>query len=265
MKIALYQMKMTDSPADNLEMCIHAIEDAGNTGADLILFPELTLLPFFPQYSGLDATSYVIPITHEFICRVREACRANHIYAVPNFYLKEQDAAYDASLLIDRQGNIVGAQKMVHIAQAMQFYEQDYYSPSDDGFQVFETDCGKIGIVVCFDRHYPESVRTEALRGADLVLIPTANIKSEPLEMFEWEIRVQAFQNCVPIAMCNRTGRENDMDFAGESLVTDADGNVILKTSSAEGLYFAEVDMQSAEITQKSRPYTILRRQVFYE
>lgn len=83
---------------------------------------------------------------------------------------------------------------MVHVAQAYQFYEQDYYTPSDDGFQVFDTSFGKIGIVVCFDRHYPESIRTEALMGADLILIPTVNTKSEPSEMFEWELRVQHFK-----------------------------------------------------------------------
>ena len=92
---------------------------------------------------------------------------------------------------------------MVHVAQAEKFYEQDYYTPSDDGFHVFETVHGTIGIVVCFDRHYPESIRTEALRGADLIVIPTVNTKVEPSEMFEWELRVQAFQNSVAIESIN--------------------------------------------------------------
>ena len=111
---------------------------------------------------------------------------------------------------------------MVHIAQAEQFYEQDYYTPSDEGFKVFDTEFGKIGIVVCFDRHYPESIRTEVLRGADLILIPTVNTKAEPSLMFEWELRVQAFQNSVILAMCNRVGPEGNMCFSGESIVVDA-------------------------------------------
>ena len=69
---------------------------------------------------------------------------------------------------------------MVHIAQAPLFYEQDYYTPSGDGFHVYDAEGMKTGIVVCFDRHYPESIRTEALLGAELILIPTANVKSEP-------------------------------------------------------------------------------------
>lgn len=97
---------------------------------------------------------------------------------------------------------------MVHVAQAEKFYEQDYYTPSDDGFKVFDTIYGKIGIVVCFDRHYTESIRTEMLMGADLIVVPTVNTKAEPSEMFEWELRVQAFQNSVAVAMCNRVGTE---------------------------------------------------------
>ena len=73
---------------------------------------------------------------------------------------------------------------------------------------MFDTIYGNIGIVVCFDRHYTESIRTEMLMGADLIVVPTVNTKAEPSEMFEWELRVQAFQNSVAVAMCNRVGTE---------------------------------------------------------
>ena len=79
---------------------------------------------------------------------------------------------------------------MEHIAQNKNFYEQDYYTPAKDEFKVFSTPFGKIGIVICFDRHLPENIRTCALKGADLVIVPTANTKAEPMELFEWEIRV---------------------------------------------------------------------------
>ena len=153
---------------------------------------------------------------------------------------------------------------MVHIAQAAQFYEQDYYTPSDDGFLVFDTAFGKLGIVVCFDRHYPESIRTEALMGADLILIPTANTESEPLEMFDWEIKVQAFHSSVAIAMCNRTGREDDMMFSGGSLVVDANGDTIAKAGSGEELLYAQVDMAASARVRAARPYTNLRRPALY-
>jgi predicted amidohydrolase len=200
----------------------------------------------------------------DIVAAFQEACRQNHIGAVPNIYLKEKGKLFDASIFIDQTGEIIGIQKMVHIAQAEKFYEQDYYEPSDAGFQVFDTEMGKIGIVVCFDRHYPESIRTESLMGADLILIPTVNTKSEPLEMFEWEIRVQAFQNSVAIAMCNRVGTEGDMAFAGESILIDPNGTVIVKADDTERLIFAEIDLQSVGKVRSGKPYTNLRRTEWY-
>ena len=168
------------------------------------------------------------------------------------------------SLLIDDAGTLLGEQKMVHIAQAACFYEQDYYTPSEEGFKVFDTPIGKIGIVVCFDRHYPESIRTEALKGAELILVPTANTKDEPSELFQWEIKIQAFQNSVNVAMCNRVGLEGSMDFSGESIVADYNGNTIALAGDGETLLFAEVDLPAASATRERKPYTSLRRPELY-
>ena len=140
------------------------------------------------------------------ITAIRDACRKFRIYASPNVYLKQGEKRYDASLMIGSGGEILGVSKMVHIAQAKFFYEQDYYTPSDDGFKVYDTPFGKIGIVICFDRHLPDGIRSCAKQGAELVIIPTANILGEPLELFAWEVRVQSFQNTVFTAMCNRVG-----------------------------------------------------------
>lgn len=154
---------------------------------------------------------------------------------------------------------------MVHVAQAEKFYEQDYYTPAEDGFHVFDTEYGKIGIVVCFDRHYPESIRTEVLKGADLIVIPTVNTKAEPSEMFEWELRVQAFQNSVITAMCNRVGSEGEMVFSGESIVVDANGQVLAKAGDEETILYVDVDPEQAKKIRNSRPYTQLRRPEWYE
>ena len=264
MRLALAQMRSSGSMDENLRKSLFAIEEAARRGADLILFPEVQLTEFFPQYRGLDVDAYAISTESDIVQAFRKACKNNRIYAVPNIYLKENGKHFDACILINKDGEIAGVQKMVHIAQAEQFYEQDYYTPSDDGFKVFDTVFGKIGIVVCFDRHYPESIRTESLTGADLILIPTANTKSEPLEMFEWEIRVQAFQNSVAIAMCNRVGAEGEMFFAGESLVVDAEGTVIIKADDTEQIVFADVDMQMSIAMRNKRPYTTLRRPELY-
>ena len=153
---------------------------------------------------------------------------------------------------------------MVHIAQAKQFYEQDYYTPSDDGFKVFDTPHGKVGIVICYDRHLPESIRTCALMGAQLIIIPTANTKTEPMELFEWEIRVQAMQNQVFVAMCNRVGMEGEMSFSGESLVVAPDGSLICKADDKEQILSCEIDLSEATRLREKVPYIATRRKEWY-
>lgn len=130
---------------------------------------------------------------------------------------------------------------------------------------MFETEFGKIGIVVCFDRHYPESIRTETLMGADIILIPTVNTKSEPSEMFEWELRVQAFHNSVAIAMCNRVGSESEMIFSGESIVVDANGNVLVKADDKEQILYVDIDLCESNKIRERKSYTNLRRVELYK
>ena len=264
MKIALCQMENKGSVQENLESCLRAVREAASQHADLILFPEVQLTEFFPQYPGQDVSGYRVGRDSEIVRAFCDAAREHQIMAVPNLYLEEYGKAYDASLLIRKDGTIAGVQKMVHVAQADKFFEQDYYTPADDGFKVFETEFGKIGLVICFDRHYPESIRTEALMGADLILIPTVNTKAEPSEMFEWELKVQAFHNSVYIAMCNRVGMEGKMDFSGESVMIDANGNTILKADDRAQILYADIDLTRSSEIRSMRPYTNLRRKEFY-
>ncbi len=149
--------------------------------------------------------------------------------------------------------------------QAENFYEKDYYTPSPEGFKAYDTPYGKVGIVICFDRHLPESIRTCTLLGAQLIIVPTANLTTEPLQMFEWEMRVQAMQNNVFIAMCNRVGREDKLTFAGESLVIDPDGNVIVKADMREQIVRVEIDLKDSIKSRQNRPYIKTRRPGFYK
>ena len=263
-KIALFQMKNEGSITGNLQKSLAAIKTAAENGTDLILFPEVQLTEFFPQYPSRDTSAYAMSIDSDIVRQFSDACRQNNIMAVPNIYLEESGKRYDASLLIGRDGAVIGVPKMVHIANAPQFYEQDYYTPSDDGFKVFDTDIGKVGIIVCFDRHYPESIRTESLMGAELILIPTVNTVTEPLEMFGWELRVDAFRNSVSIAMCNRVGSEGDMLFAGQSAVVSADGDITAKADDSERIIYADIDLHRSSELRKKKPYTDLRRTEFY-
>lgn len=263
-KIALAQMKIGENVNENFEKTLQLIEVAAKNGAQLICFPELQLSPFFPQYEGVDVSNYVLSIEDEKVKKIQEKCKEFNIIAVPNIYLKENNKYYDTSLLINADGKIMGGSKMVHIMRCHQFYEQDYYSPSDTGFRVYDTPLGRIGIIVCFDRHIAESFRLCALQGADLIIIPTANVKDEPLEKFEWELRIPAMQNNIFVAMCNRVGKEGEMDFAGESIVVDPNGDVVVKADDKEQILYAEIDITMVQKYREQRPYIGLRRPQVY-
>ena len=255
---------MTPEVPANTEKAISLIHKAAHKAVDLIVFPELCVTPFFPQYPGRDFGHFATTIDGEIMRTMQDTCRRLSIAAIPNLFLKEGGRLFDASLLIDRGGHIQGISKMVHIGQMPRFFEQDYYTPSDTGFRVYDTIFGAIGIVICFDRHFPESIRTCALRGASLVVVPTANVMDEPRDVFECEVRASAFQNCVFAVMCNRVGEEGGVVFCGESIVVDPNGKITAKAGTSEELLIAEIDLSEAELARKQRPYLSLRRAEMY-
>lgn len=263
-KIALGQMQLTKDINENLEKTLQMMKTAAQEQVELICFPELQLSPFFPQYEKLDVANYLLQIDDPMIGKISDMCKSINIVAVPNIYLNEGGSHYDASLIIDGNGKILGTSKMVHIAHGRCFYEQDYYHPSDTGFRVYDTAVGKIGVIVCFDRHLPESFRLCALQGAELVIIPTANTKEEPSDKFEWELRIAAMQNNLFIAMCNRVGQEDQMRFSGESIVVDPNGDVIVKANATEQIVYADLDLSMIQKCRQQRPYLQLRRPEVY-
>jgi predicted amidohydrolase len=264
MKLALVQPVLVEDMQTNLRHALTSMEEAASQGADIVCFPEIQLSPFFPQYEGQDAKKYALTLESDIVKRFQRKCAELNIYAFPNIYLQQNGKYFDATLVISPSGELLGTSKMVHIAQVPCFYEQDYYEPSDTGFQVFPTPFGNIGVVVCFDRHYPESIRTCVLKDADLIIIPTANTKAEPSELFEWELRVPAMQNGVFIAMCNRAGLEGGMDFSGESIVVNANGDVVAKANDEVQILYADIDLGETIKARESRPYLPLRRPDVY-
>jgi predicted amidohydrolase len=263
MRIALVQMSMEESMRSNLEKTVAAMTEAAGNGAVVVCFPQIQFSPFFPQFPGGEASRYAVEIDHPMVQAMQQVCKELGVVAVPNLYLEQGGRRYDASPVVDSNGAILGVSKMVHVLQAPFFYEQDYYTPSDSGFQVYDTSAGRIGVVICFDRHYPESIRACALKGAELIVIPTANTKGEPLEFFEWELRVASRQSGVFIAMCNRVGVEGEMHFCGESIVVDPSGSVVAKADDSEQILYAEIDLDLIEKSRAERPYLKLRRPEF--
>ncbi|MDB6000294.1 MAG: carbon-nitrogen hydrolase family protein [Rhizobacter sp.] len=266
LKIALAQLEVKpQSLANNVDVACAWIDKAADAGAELVLFPEIHLSSFFPQYSGRRDLAIPMSLSSREMSQLRDHCKKREIAGVPNVYLEEGNGFYDASVVIDSQGDVLDVGKMVHIADQPLFYEQDYYTPSNTGFRVVTVAGVRVGIVVCFDRHYAESFRACAKQGAELILIPTVNTKTEPLDIFEAELRAAAYQNNVFIAMANRVGQEDAMHFAGESIVVDPEGGVMHKADDQERLVTVTLDLSMVAQARQRRPYLSLLKPYRYE
>ena len=155
---------------------------------------------------------------------------------------------------------------MIHITDYACFHEQGYYTPGDTGAPVYDTRTGRIGVAICYDRHYPEYMRALAVGGADLVVVPQAGAVSEwPEGLYEAEMRVAAFQNGYYVALCNRVGEEDCLTFAGESFVCAPDGQVIARAAAMEdAILYADVDLAATTTSHARRLFLRDRRPDLY-
>ncbi len=267
------QISISNNIADNLQKTIDYIKEAGKK-ADFVFFPELQLTPFYPLYHiehwGVERKDLALTFQSKEVEAIRQAAQDAKIWVSPNMYMDDSFTNplsgithpyyRDMNLVINPEGELVETASMVHVLGVEDFWETDYYDPSDDGFKVIETPQGKVGIVICYDRHLPESIRTCALKGAELIIIPTVNMKNEPMEMFMQELRVQAYQNNVFIAMCNRVGKQDKAEFAGESLVINPEGEVLVKANDQEQLIVCDIALSEVHQVRAKRPYIHTRR-----
>jgi N-carbamoylputrescine amidase len=248
MRVALVQHQPGPSQADNVRRGLEAVREAAGRGAKLVAFPELAFTPFFPSCRcgvrlPLDLAEAVPGPTSDAYARLAADLG---VVIVLNLYEREGDRAFDSSPVIDADGTLLGTTRMLHIAQMPHFYEQDYYTPGDHGMPVYATAAGRIGVAICYDRHYPEVMRSLGLQRAEVVVVPQAGTVGEwPDGLYEAELRVAAFQNGYFTALANRVGREPTMTFAGESFVCDPAGRVIARgAAGAEAIVYADLDMR---------------------
>ncbi len=157
------------------------------------------------------------------------------IVVVINLFERDGERCYDCSPVIDADGTVLGKTRMIHITDYPCFHERDYYAPGDTGAPVYQTAAGRLGVAICYDRHFPEYMRALALGGAQYVIVPQAGAMDEwPEGLYEGEMRVAAFQNGYYVALCNRVGTEDCLTFAGESFVCSPDGTVLARALRGE-------------------------------
>jgi N-carbamoylputrescine amidase len=250
LKIALVQQHASGDFGDNLARGVRAFEQAASAGARLIVFPELAFTYFYPQRpAGGDVLDLAEPIpgpTTETFSKLAEKWG---VVVIVNLFERAGDKTYDSSPVINSDGTLLGTTRMVHICDAPCFHERGYYHPGEGSPLVFDTAVGRIGVAICYDRHYPEYMRVLSQLGAELVVVPQAGAVDEwPPGLFEAEMRVAGFHNGYFVALCNRVGEEDCVTFEGNSFVTAPDGRIIARAVTGEdAVLMAVVDLDEVK------------------
>jgi predicted amidohydrolase len=266
-KIALVQQHASANKVENVARGLAAVDVAARHGAELVVFAELGFERFHPQRPASGdpmrlAEPVPGPITEAFAARAR----THGVVIVLNLYERDGVRAFDCSPVIDADGALLGRTRMVHITDYACFHEQGYYSPGDTGAPVYDTRVGRVGVAICYDRHYPEYMRALAIAGADLVVIPQAGAVGEwPEGLYQAEMKVAAFQNGYFVALCNRVGEEECLTFAGESFVCDPDGRIVAQAPPlVDAILYADVDLAQTRRSHARRLFLRDRRPDLY-
>jgi N-carbamoylputrescine amidase len=274
-RIGLVQMRCAPDPAANLATAVARVRQAARDGAQVVCLPELFRSPYFPQREDHAAFALAEPVpgpTTDALARV--AAEAGVVVIAPLFERRAAGVYHNSAAVIDAGGALRGLYRKMHIPDDPLFYEKFYFTPGDLGFRAFDTACGKIGALVCWDQWYPEAARLTALAGANVLFYPTA-IGWHPREKAEhgeaqlaaWQTiqRAHAIANGVYVAVVNRVGHEGPagggIEFWGASFVCDPFGVVLAEASRGDDeTLVVECDLAHQEDVRRSWPFLRDRR-----
>jgi len=271
MQVSLVQHAISSSPAEALDRGLESLAEAAAAGADLAVFPELSFTPFYPRVPITDrpetALELAEPVPGPTTEALADAARKHEVVIVFNLMERAGPRTFDTSPVIDADGTVLGRTRMMHITEYEHFHEQGYYAPGDTGAPVYDTAVGRLGVAICYDRHYPEYLRALALQDAEIVAVPQAGTVGEwPDGMYEAELRVAALQHGFFTALANRVGHEGEMHFAGGSFVTDPRGTVVAQApESEEAVCSASIDLDDNADAPARRLFLRHRRPDQYE
>ncbi len=256
-----------ESNNENLRLAVEKIEEAASKNVDIVVLPEMFSCPYkasnFPVYAQKDG---------EYNWKVlSETAKKNNIYLVAgSMPERDGDKVYNTSYVFDRSGKQIGKHRKMHLFDCdvpggVTFHESETLTGGDD-ITVFETEFGKMGLMICFDIRFPELSRLMALRGAKMIIVPAAfNLTSGPRW---WDImfRTRATDNQVFMAGCSPARDENGCYVAwGHSLVVDPFGKILNQLDEKEAILYQELDLSEIETFRQQYQIFKSRRLDIYE
>ena len=277
MKVALLQQEFKGTKEATIAKTLELIAEAKKGGADLVVCQELHQTQYFCQSEDTNFFDHANDWQEDVAFWGRVA-KDNGVVLVTSLFEKRADGLYhNTAFVFERDGSVAGKYRKMHIPDDPGFYEKFYFTPGDIGFEPIETSLGKLGVLVCWDQWYPEAARLMALKGAKILIYPTAigwfegdneDEKSRQLEAWVAVQRGHSVANGLPVVAVNRVGFEKDdsgvMDgikFWGNSFAYGPQGEQLFRANSTDELCkIVEIDMKRSEEVRRIWPFLRDRR-----
>ncbi len=282
-KVGLVQQKNTADIRLNMEQLSESISNCASQGAQLVVLQELHNSLYFCQTENTDLFDLAETIPGPSTLFYSELAAKHHIVLVTSLFEKRAPGLYhNTAVVFDTDGSIAGKYRKMHIPDDPAYYEKFYFTPGDLGFEPIQTSIGKIGLLVCWDQWYPEAARLMALKGAELLVYPTAigwessdtdEEKSRQLNAWIISQRGHAVANGLPVISVNRVGHEpdpsgqtNGIPFWGNSFVAGPQGEFLVQAGNENPeILITEIDLERSENVRRWWPFLRDRRIDAYE
>lgn len=262
--LAAAQMACGKDSNSNVDLAEHQVRAAAARGAQIILLQELFETPYFckdmrTEYFALAHNGQNNALIERFCSLARELS----VVLPVSFFERANNSYFNSIGIIDADGSLLGVYRKSHIPQGPGYEEKFYFSPGDTGFRVWDTRYARIGVAICWDQWFPEAARSMALRGAEVLMYPTA-IGSEPHDpgldsCGHWQRTMQghAAANCMPVVASNRIGTEKgescELTFYGSSFITDHTGAKVVESDrKTQDIIVAEFDLDAMQTARST-------------
>lgn len=270
--IALVQSTCTADPQENLLKATQKIREAAAAGAKIICTQELFTSLYFCQTEEYAPFELAEPVPGPTTAMLQELARELEVVIVASlFERRTRGLHHNTAAVIDADGSMLGRYRKMHIPDDPGFYEKFYFTPGDLGYRVFRTRYADVGVLICWDQWYPEAARLTALKGAEIIFYPTAigwaageesqEVRRSQLAAWKTIQQSHSVANGVFVAAANRVGMEGELEFWGNSFVTDPFGTVkALAPADAESVLLAECDRRQIGHYRSHWPFLRDRR-----
>ncbi len=277
MKIALMQHSVRADKRSTIEATAAMIEEAASQGAELVVLQELHQTPYFCQHE--DTALFDLAESYEEdVAYWAKVAKENGVVLVTSLFEKRAPGLYhNTAVVFEKDGSIAGKYRKMHIPDDPGFYEKFYFTPGDLGFNPIDTSVGRLGVLVCWDQWYPEAARLIALKGAQILVYPTAigwfdnDAEDEKRRQKDAWITVQrghAVANGLPLVAVNRVGFEKDesgaldgIRFWGGSFACGPQGEMLAEASEdKDEILYCDIDFKRSEEVRRWWPFLRDRR-----